>query len=99
MRQQAFIALISVVSILICQSRVSAQTFHTYHCRDGSEFVIAFFEGERVAHIQLDGKAIALPQRMSLRGFRYKKGDITLRLTKTVTTLKRSNRSTECTSS
>jgi membrane-bound inhibitor of C-type lysozyme len=46
--------------------------------------------------LQLDGKAITLPKRLSLSGSRYAKGDITLRITKTVVTLKRGKQSTEC---
>jgi len=68
-----------------------------YRCRDGSEFVAAFYEGDRRAHLQLDGKALALPKRVSMSGSRYAKGDITLRITKAATTLKRGKRLTECT--
>ncbi len=73
-----------------------AQTFTTYRCHDGSQFVVAFFEGDKRAHLQLDGKALALPKRISLGGRRYAKGDITLKIAKTRTTLKRGKHSTEC---
>lgn len=96
MRWRGLFALIGMAVCLIGQSPVVAQTFLTYHCRDGSEFVVAFFEGDRAARIQLDGKAMTLPRRASISGSRYKKGDVTLRIAKTVTTLKRGNRSTEC---
>ncbi len=74
-----------------------AQTFFMYHCHDGSEFVAAFYEGDKRAHLQLDGKAVTLPRRMSVSGSRYVKGDITLRIRKTGATLKRGKRLTECT--
>ena len=97
MKRREFITLLGAAAIVIGQSPVVAQTFLTYSCLDGSEFVVAFFAGERSAHLQLDGKAMSLPRRLSLSGTRYAKGDITLRITKTVTTLERGKRSTECT--
>jgi membrane-bound inhibitor of C-type lysozyme len=96
MRQRIFIALFSAAAIAISQLSVFAQTFLTYRCHDGSEFIVVFYEGDKRAHIQLDGKAIALQGRISLSGSRYTKGDITLRITKTVTTLKRGKRVTDC---
>ena len=99
MRRSIFIALIGMASILIWQRPVAAQAFLTYHCRDGAEFVAAFFKNERVARLQLDGKAIVLLQRRSLSEMRYTKGDITLTLAGTVTTLKRGSQSTTCASS
>ena len=96
MKHWQFIALIGLASALNCQPQAWAQTFFKYHCRDGAEFVVAFFEGDQVAHLQLDGKAIGLPKRASIAGSRYKKGDITLKITKSLTTLQRGNRLTEC---
>jgi membrane-bound inhibitor of C-type lysozyme len=97
LKRRCLITLLGAAGIAIAQPPVLAQTFVTYHCRDGSEFAVAFFKGDRSAHLQLDGKAVALPRRASLSGSRYRNGDITLRITKTVTTLKRGKRSTECT--
>ena len=95
MRREILI-IIGAAGILFGQSPVFAQTFRTYNCYDGSQFVLALYEGDKRAHLQLDGKAIALPKRISLSGSRYAKGDITLRITKTVVTLKRGKQSTEC---
>ena len=76
----------------------SAQTFRTYHCRDGSEFIVAFYTGDTRAHVQLDGKAMALRKRLSVSGSRWTKGDITLRMSKTgATTLTRGKQTTQCT--
>jgi membrane-bound inhibitor of C-type lysozyme len=96
MRRRDYIAIFGAAGILIGQSTAFAQTFHTYRCYDGSQFVLALYEGDKRAHLQLDGKAITLPKRISLSGSRYAKGDITLRITKTVVTLKRGKQSTEC---
>jgi membrane-bound inhibitor of C-type lysozyme len=73
-----------------------AQTLTTYYCRDGTEFVVAFFKDERVARLQLDGKAVALRRRVSVAGSRYSGSGITLRLTKSGTTLTRGGQSTDC---
>ena len=75
----------------------AAQVFTTYYCRDGSEFVVAFYEGDKRAYLQLDGKALTLARRLSVRGRRYAKGGVTLLFAKTGTTLKRGKHMTECT--
>ncbi len=97
MRTYCFITFLAATAVAIGQTPASAQTFSTYQCRDGSQFVLALYEGDRAAHLQLDGKALALPKRVSVRGSRYSKGDISLRITKAATTLKRGKRTTECT--
>src|SRR5215470_5981934 len=51
----------------------AAQTsaLQTFRCDDGSNFVVAFYRGESRAHVQLDGKAMTLPRRLSLSRARY----------------------------
>ena len=96
MRRRDLITIFAAAGILINQSPVFGQTFRTYRCYDGSQFVLAFYEGDKRAHVQLDGKALTLPKRISLSGSRYAKGDISLKITKTGITLKRGKQSTEC---
>lgn len=96
MPRHMLITFFAAAGILADQFPAGAQTFFTYRCRDGSEFIAAFYEGDSRAHLQLDGKAIALPKRMSMSGSRYAKGGITLRIAKTATTLKRGRQSTDC---
>ena len=83
MRHRQVIAILCAAGFLLGQPPASAQTFRTYHCRDGSEFVVAFYTGDKTAHVQLDGKAMALRKRLAVSGSRWTKGDITLRMTKT----------------
>ena len=96
MRQRDFVTIVVAVGILLGMSPVFAQTFHTYRCYDGSQFILAFFEGDNRAHLQLDGKALTLSKRISLSGSRYAKGDISLRIMNTDIILKRGKQSTEC---
>jgi membrane-bound inhibitor of C-type lysozyme len=96
MQRHIVIALFGAAGFLAGQLPTSAQTFSWYRCRDGSEFIAAFYEGDRRAHLQLDGKAVTLPKRISLSGSRYAKGDVTLMVTKTATRLKRGKQWTEC---
>jgi membrane-bound inhibitor of C-type lysozyme len=96
MMRRDFITIFGAAGLLIGQSPVFAQTFRTYNCYDGSQFILAFFEGDKRAHLQLDGRAITLPKRIALYGSRYTKGEISLRTTKTAITLKRGKQSTEC---
>jgi membrane-bound inhibitor of C-type lysozyme len=96
LRRQFIALLAAVAAVLIGAPPAVAQTLVTYSCVDGSEFVLAFFAGDRSAHLQLDGKALLLPRRVALSGTRFAKGDITLKIAKGVTTLTRGKRSTEC---
>ncbi len=96
MKRRDFITIFAAAAIIFGQSPVSAQTFRTYRCYDGSQFVLAIYQGDKRAHLQLDGKAITLPKRISLSGSRYARGNITLRITESAATLKRGKQSTEC---
>src|SRR5215218_4024502 len=74
-------------------SPASAQTFRNYSCADGSTFIVAFFAYDKRAHVQLDGRAMALSKRLSLSGARYGLRDVTLKVAKSGTaTLRRGRR-------
>jgi len=96
MKQRNFIAMLGVAGVLTSQPPAFAETFRTYRCYDGSQFVIAFYEGDKRAHLQLDGRALTLPKRISLSGSRYAKGDVSIRIKNTDIVLKRGKQSTEC---
>jgi membrane-bound inhibitor of C-type lysozyme len=99
MQLRFIVVALAIATVAIGPVTAIAQTFITYRCGDGSEFALAFFKGDKAAHVQLDGKALSLPKRMSLTGARYSRDDVTLRVTKSATTLKRGKRTTECTAS
>jgi membrane-bound inhibitor of C-type lysozyme len=59
-----------------------AQTFQSYSCADGSKFIVGYYPYDKRAHIQLDGRAVALGKRLALSGKRYGRGDIVLKVAK-----------------
>jgi len=74
---------------------VAQQTsFQSYRCADGSQFIVGFFQYDRRAHLQIDGKAVTLGRRLALSGSRYSGGGVTLKITKAGTTLKHAKRPT-----
>ena len=70
----------------------AAQTFQNYHCADGTQFIAGFFEYDKRAHLQIDGKAVTLARRLGLSGARYSGGGVTLKITKTGATVKHARR-------
>ena len=69
-----------------------AQTFKTYTCGDGTQFIVGFFQYDKRAHLQIDGKAVALSRRIALSGSRYSGGGIVLKVGKTGATIKHGKR-------
>ena len=54
----------------------------SYHCADGTNFIIGFFPYDRRAHLQIDGGEVTLLKRLSLSGTRYAGRGVTLRIDK-----------------
>jgi membrane-bound inhibitor of C-type lysozyme len=73
-------------------SPAAAQTFQNYRCADGTKFIVGFFEYDKRAHLQIDGKAVTLARRFGLSGARYSGGGGTLKIGKTGTTVKHARR-------
>jgi membrane-bound inhibitor of C-type lysozyme len=59
-----------------------AQTFQGYHCNDGTRFIVAFYDHDSRAHLQIDGQARTLPKRLTWSGSRYSGNGVTLAITK-----------------
>ena len=71
----------------------TAETFQTYLCADGSQFVAAFYpQDPRRAHLQIDGRAVALTRRVALSGARYTGHGITLKISGAGTSISRGKR-------
>ena len=71
-----------------------AQTFQNYHCADGTQFIVGFFEYDKRAHLQIDGREVTLARRFSLSGSRYSGGGVTLKIGNAGTTIKHAKRPT-----
>jgi len=63
--------------------QADAQTFRSYHCADGTQFIVAFYDGDNRAFLQIDGEPVTLAKRLTVSGARYSGAGITLRLDKT----------------
>ncbi len=57
-------------------------TVQSYHCADGTNFIVGFFPYDRRAHLQIDGGEVTLLKRLSLSGTRYAGHGVTLRIDK-----------------
>jgi membrane-bound inhibitor of C-type lysozyme len=64
-------------AIVGVSSPAAAQKFFNYTCADGSQLTAAFVSQSKSAFVQLDGKSLTLPQRLSGSGARYAKGGVT----------------------
>ena len=73
-------------------SPAAAQTFRNYACADGTQFIVGFFQYDKRAHLQIDGKAVALTKRIALSGSRYSGGGIVLKVGKAGATIKHGKR-------
>jgi membrane-bound inhibitor of C-type lysozyme len=69
-----------------------AQSFQSYRCADGSQFIVGFFEYDSRAHLQIDGRAVTLARRLTFSGSRYSGGGVTLKITKAGITVRHARR-------
>ena len=46
-------------------------TVQSYHCADGTNFIVGFFPYDGRAHLQIDGGEVTLRKRLSVSGTRY----------------------------
>jgi membrane-bound inhibitor of C-type lysozyme len=83
-----------VVVVAVASSPALAQTFQSYHCADGTQFLVGFFQNDSRAFLQIDGRAVTLPRRLTLSGSRYSGGGVTLKITKIGTTVRHAKRPT-----
>ena len=45
-----------------------AQTFRNYRCADGTQFIVAFYDGDKRAFLQIDGEPATLAKRLAVLG-------------------------------
>ncbi|MDA9509502.1 lysozyme inhibitor [Bradyrhizobium sp. CCBAU 11386] len=68
--------------------QAAAQTFQTYRCADGTQFIVGFYDEDKRAFLQIDGEPVTLAKRLAVSGARYSGAGITLTVGKTGTTIK-----------
>src|ERR1043166_6011808 len=91
MHRKVFVALAAILSV--APQTATAETFQTYVCADGSQFVAAFYPYDtRHAHLQIDGRAVALTKRVALSGARFTGQGIPLKIAKGGTSIRRGKR-------
>ncbi len=73
-------AVVGTAASILGAAPAGAQSFQTYHCSDGSEFIVAFYPYDSRAFVQIDGRTVTLPRRLTLSGRRYSGGDVTLKI-------------------
>lgn len=91
-KSSIFGATLLVAGVATGTSAAFAQTFQSYRCADGSQFIVGFFQYDPRAHLQIDGRAVTLAKRLALSGSRYSGGGVTLKITKRGTTVKHGKR-------
>lgn len=67
-------------------AQAAAQTFQTYRCSDGTQFIVGFYHYDKRAFLQIDGEPVTLAKRLTVSGIRYSGAGITLTIGKTGTT-------------
>ena len=92
MTLRAIIIGFAVAGIVAAASPATAQTFQTWQCADGSQFGAVFIKYDKRAHVQIDGKALALSRRLGMSGPRYVGGGVAVTFTKSGATLKHGKR-------
>jgi membrane-bound inhibitor of C-type lysozyme len=85
-------AALFVAVVATGSSPASAQTFQSYRCSDGTRFLVGFFEYDKRAFLQIDGRAVTLARRLALSGSRYSGDGVTLKITGAGTTIRHAKR-------
>lgn len=60
--------------------QADAQTFRTYRCADGTQFIVGFYDHDNRAFLQIDGEPVTLAKRLTVSGVRYSAAGITLQI-------------------
>jgi len=69
-------------------SAAHAQSFESYRCTDGTQFIVGFYPYDSRAYLQIDGRAVTLKKRLAVSGARYSGSGVTLAITKAGTTIR-----------
>ncbi|WJR75241.1 MliC family protein [Bradyrhizobium sp. NP1] len=97
-RKTIFLAMAaSLAGILAGPTAASAQTFNTYRCADGTQFIVGFYPHDTNAYMQIDGQPVTLARRPAFQGSRYTGRGVVLKLTRDGATMRHArHRATAC---
>jgi membrane-bound inhibitor of C-type lysozyme len=79
-RHKAIVLAITIAGGIFCARQADAQTFRTYRCADGTQFIVGFYDGDNRAFVQIDGEPVMLGKRLTVSGARYSGAGITLKI-------------------
>ncbi|KYH03304.1 MliC family protein [Bradyrhizobium sp. DOA1] len=83
-RYKAIVLAVTMLLAGILETRpADAQTFQTYRCADGTQFIVGFYDRDKRAFLQIDGEPVTLAKRLAASGARYSGAGVTLRIPKT----------------
>jgi len=82
-RHKAILLGITMLAAALSGARqAEAQTFRTYRCADGTQFIAGFYDDDKRAFLQIDGEPVTLAKRLSVSGARYSGAGVTLKIPK-----------------
>src|SRR5689334_9297670 len=82
-RHKAIVLAITMLAGGVSGARqADAQTFRTYRCADGTQFIVGFYDYDKRAFLQIDGEPVTLAKRLSVSGARYSAAGVTLKIPK-----------------
>ena len=62
-RHKAIVLAITMLSGgIIGAGQADAQTFRTYRCADGTQFIVGFYDDDKRAFLQIDGEPVTLAE-------------------------------------
>jgi hypothetical protein len=74
-----------------------AQTYYHYECTDGAAFDVALYPEGKAAFLQVDGKSLQLPKRLSLTSQRFAQNGVTFSMKSGGTaTIRRAGKTSQC---
>lgn len=74
-RHKAIVLAITLLAAGVLGSRqADAQTFQTYRCADGTQFIVGLYDDDKRAFLQIDGEPVTLAKRLAVSGARYSGG-------------------------
>ncbi len=63
-----FTAAMLIATVAGASTARAQTTWQTYRCADGTEFIVGFFQYDKRAHMQVDGKAVTLHEAAGVVG-------------------------------